>query len=120
LKFWKERDSDWHDIVPGVKRRILSFDKDAMVVMFKIGPRTTIAKHSHPNAQHGVIIKGSGTFEFSNGKKHEVAENVAYYVPSNEEHTLQTGPAEENILVEIFTPPREDFRRESRNADLDP
>jgi quercetin dioxygenase-like cupin family protein len=119
LKFWKERDSDWREVTPGVRRRILSSDKNAMLVLYKFKPRTILAKHSHANTQHGLVIKGGGTFEFSNGKKYEIGENEAYYVPPNEEHMLRTGSANENIFLDVFVPPRQDFRAESRRANSD-
>ena len=103
--------------MPGVKRRILSWDKDGMLVLYKIRANALVARHSHANAQHGLVIKGGGTFEFSGGKKYEIRENEAYYVPPNEEHQLLTGSEEENILLDVFLPPREDFRKESRNCD---
>ena len=120
MKFWKEKQSDWREVAPGVKRRILSLDKDAMLVLYKMKGKTTVATHSHANAQHGLVIRGGGTFEFANGKKCEVGENDAYYMPPNEEHMLLTGPTEENIFLDAFIPPREDFGQESRRADLDP
>jgi quercetin dioxygenase-like cupin family protein len=119
LKFWKERVSDWREVTPGVRRRILSSDENAMLVLYKIKPRAILAKHSHTNTQHGLVIKGGGTFEFSNGKKYEIGEDEAYYVPPNEEHMLRTGSAKENIFLDVFVPPREDFRAESRRADAD-
>jgi quercetin dioxygenase-like cupin family protein len=117
LKFWTDKESDWREVMPGVMRRILSWDKDGMLVLYKIRANTVVAKHSHTNAQHGLVIKGGGTFEFSSGKKHEISQNEAYYVPPNEEHKLLTGPEEENIFLDVFLPPREDFRKESRQSD---
>jgi len=120
LKFWKESPSDWREVLPGVKRRILSWDKDAMLVLYNISANTVIAKHNHVNAQHGLVIKGGGTFEFSNGKRYEIRENEAYYVPPNEDHMLLTGPAPENIFLDVFLPPRKDFSNELRESDLNP
>ena len=105
--------------MPGVRRRILSLDKNAMLVLYKMKRRNILAKHSHANTQHGLVIKGGDTFEFSNDKKYEIGENEAYYVPPNEEHMLRTGSAEENIFLDVFAPPREDFRAEARIADVD-
>ncbi len=119
MKFWKEKNSDWREVMPGVNRRILSFDNAAMLVLYNINPRTLIPKHTHTNAQHGLVLKGGGTFQFGDGKKYEIAENEAYYVPPNEEHMLLTGSAEENIFLDVFIPPRDDFRKESRIPDLD-
>jgi mannose-6-phosphate isomerase-like protein (cupin superfamily) len=120
LKFWKERTSDWREVLPGVKRRILSWDKDVMLVLYNISANTVIAKHSHVNAQHGLVIKGGGMFEFSNGKRYEIRANEAYYVPPYEDHMLLTGPAPENIFLDVFLPPRKDFIGESREPDIIP
>jgi len=105
--------------MPGVIRRILSWDNDGMVVLYKIRANTIVPRHRHTNTQHGLVIKGGGTFEFSTGKKYEISQNEAYYVPANEEHMLLTGPEEENIFLDVFIPPREDFKKESRNPDRD-
>jgi len=119
MKFWNNRNSDWREVIPGVERRILSTDKDVMLVLYKIKPNTMVARHSHTNAQHGFVIQGGGTFTFSNSKTYEVRENDAYYVPPNEEHMLLTGSEDESIFLDAFVPPREDFRHESRKADAD-
>ncbi len=103
--------------MPGVLRRILSWDKEGMLVLYNIKANTVVPRHSHTNAQHGLTIKGGGTFEYSTGNKHKVTPNEAYYVPPNEEHSLLTGPEEENIFLDVFLPPREDFRKETRQPD---
>jgi len=103
--------------MPGVLRRILSWDKEGMLVLYNIKANTVVPRHSHTNAQHGLTIKGGGTFEYSTGNKHKVTPNEAYYVPPNEEHSLLTGPEKENIFLDVFLPPREDFRKETRPSD---
>lgn len=63
--------------------------------------------HSHPNEQSGYIL--SGRIRVLTGdSKHELGPGDTYAIPANVEHSIEIiEPAEE---VQVFTPPREDFR----------
>lgn len=97
---------DWEDLGGGLKRKIMSYDDNLMMVKvsFETGGIGTL--HSHFHTQMSYI--DSGVFEITIGDKTEVLKTGdAYYIPPNIVHgalCVETG-----VLVDIFTPLREDF-----------
>ncbi|MDD3172895.1 MAG: cupin domain-containing protein [Herbinix sp.] len=91
---------------PGVTRKILSYTEDLMMceITFEKGACSDI--HSHPHLQITYIVKGR--FEFTiDGEKKRVSAGDSLYMPANSIHG--TVAIEEGMLVDVFSPMREDF-----------
>ena len=90
----------------GVERRILAYNGKLMTVEFSFKKGTTGDPHKHPHEQVGYIAKGS--FEVTCGdEKKIISKGDSYYVPSNVIHGVLA--LEDGIIVDVFTPIREDF-----------
>jgi quercetin dioxygenase-like cupin family protein len=91
----------------GVKRKLLSHGGGLMMteVTFK---KDAVGKiHSHPHEQVSYIVQGS--FEFNlNGETKRVGVGDSIYIPSNTLHGV-TALEENSIILDVFTPRREDF-----------
>ena len=97
---------EWEEVSPGVRRKLLAYDKDLMtlIVEFKKGSVGYIHKHYHTQISYLV----SGSFEVNiNGEKKIQKAGDAYYLQPNIEHGVVA--LEDSLLVDIFTPAREDF-----------
>ena len=96
----------WEDVYPGVKRKIMAYDDNLMVVkvQFEKGGIGSVHQHSHSQISH---IE-SGQFEIEiNGYKKMLSAGDAFYVPPNVLHgavCLKAG-----ILIDVFSPMREDL-----------
>lgn len=90
----------------GVTRRILSYTKDLMMceITFKKGAKGNM--HSHPHLQITYIVKGSYLFTID-GETKEVKAGDSLYMPANSVHG--TVALEDSVLVDVFSPMREDF-----------
>lgn len=91
---------------PGVTRRILSYNDEVMVceITFEKGSRGNL--HSHPHTQISYV--GAGKFEYTiNGVPNIIEKGDSILVPPNAEHG--TLCLEAGILVDVFTPKRDDF-----------
>ncbi len=91
---------------PGVSRKILTYNDDLMMceITFQKGAQGNT--HSHPHQQITYVAKGS--FEFTiDGEKSVVKQGDSVLMPSNSVHG--TIALEDGILVDVFTPMREDF-----------
>ncbi len=97
---------EWEEVGPGVRRKLLAYDKDlmALVVEFKKDSIGYIHKHYH--TQISYLVSGSFEVTIGNEKKIQKAGD-AYYLQSNIEHGVVA--LEDSLLVDIFTPAREDF-----------
>ena len=90
----------------GVKRRILAYSKDAMCVENTFKKGSIGAMHNHPHTQ--ITYVASGKFEFTiDGEVHTVSKGDTLLKQDGVMHGCTC--LEDGILIDIFTPMREDF-----------
>jgi len=97
---------EWQIMAPGVKRKILSYDKNLMMVRVEFDKGGIGSLHQHYHIQMTNIEKGIFEVEISGVKKVLKAGDV-FYVPSNLIHGVVC--LEEGVLIDVFNPMREDF-----------
>lgn len=91
---------------PGVTRRILAYNKDLMCVENTFEKGAIGALHSHPHTQITYVV--SGRFRFTiGGETCEVAAGDTMLKTDGVIHGCEA--LEPGILLDIFTPMREDF-----------
>jgi quercetin dioxygenase-like cupin family protein len=113
---WHEKPDAWHEVMPGVRRRILNHSSTGMMVYYKIEPGKTFALHDHPHAQFGVILEGTGTFRVG-GKTWKVRSGDSYFIPPKVPHELVTEGNSPCVVVDFFTPERDDYLAECAEPD---
>lgn len=114
--FWTDKPEAWHDFMPGVKRRILVNNSAATAALYKLNANADVPLHSHPQAQYGICLEGSGTFKVGD-KTWKMKKGDSYYIPPSVTHGLKIDASAETTLVEFFTPLRRDFLKETLAAD---
>ncbi len=94
-------------LAPGVDIKSLSGEKMTMVV-FSIAEGSIIPEHAHPNEQIGTVLKGSLSLVIGDEEK-IVRSGDFWCIPADVPHKGQCleGPAE---VLEVFSPPREDYK----------
>ena len=114
--FWHDKPEAWKEVMPGVRRRMLSHSSTGLMVLYKIESGKTFALHNHPQAQYGVFLEGGGKFRV--GKSlWEMKSGDAYFIPPGVFHELKT--EKECIILDFFTPEREDYVKEALPPDSD-
>lgn len=94
------------DLGGGVKRRILAYNENMMIVEVHFEAGGVGAPHTHPHTQCTYVQ--SGRFRFAiDGKDVEVAAGDSIAFPP--EITHGTVCLEAGVLLDIFTPMRKDF-----------
>ncbi len=97
---------EWEEVGPGVRRKLLAYDKDLMALIVEFKKDSIGYLHKHYHTQISYIV--SGSFEVTIGTEKKVQKaGDAYYLQSNIEHGVVA--LEDSLLVDIFTPAREDF-----------
>jgi 2-deoxy-D-gluconate 3-dehydrogenase len=93
-------------IAEGIERQILSGDR-LMICRLSFAPRVVTPVHSHPHEQMTLIERGRVRFHVSGADRVAAPGDVLLF-PSGVEHgaTILDEPA---VLIDIFSPPREDF-----------
>jgi len=101
-----DHDIDWEELGDGVKRKIMAYDNQLMLVKvdFEKGAVGTI--HNHPHLQLSYVAKGS--FEVTMGDDKKILnEGDVFFAPTMVFHGVVC--LEAGLLVDIFNPHREDF-----------
>jgi quercetin dioxygenase-like cupin family protein len=97
---------EWQQMAEGVKRKILSYDENLMMVRVDFEKGAIGAIHQHRHIQISNIESGSFEVEIGGVKKVLNAGDV-FYVHSNVLHGVVC--LEKGVLIDVFNPMREDF-----------
>ncbi len=105
-KFIFSKNLEWEEVAPGMKRKILGFNDQIMMVKVHFDKGGVGVIHKHPHSQTTYVV--SGKFEVTIGQEKKILEGGdAFYIPSHIEHGAVC--LEEGILIDVFSPVREDF-----------
>lgn len=91
----------------GSERRLLSYGGNIMLVQFSFEAGVTAAMHSHPHEQIGYVVSGLLDLLMDGSPPTRLVAGASYYVAPNIRHGIVTH--EPTILLDCFTPIREDF-----------
>jgi len=105
-EFQFEQEIPWQDLGNGIHRQVYGYDETIMLVKAKFEKGAVGVLHQHPHVQ--VTYVESGAFEMTIGdEKKIIRKGDGYYVPPNVIHGCVC--LEPGLLVDVFTPVREDF-----------
>jgi quercetin dioxygenase-like cupin family protein len=103
--------TDWDKIpavetAPGIKRQMV-VGQNVMMCRFTFDPFVITAEHTHPHEQMTLVIKGKVKFTISGEVRIVSGGDVLHFPPHNRHGATML--EEEVILIDIFSPIREDF-----------
>ncbi|MBU1708317.1 cupin domain-containing protein [bacterium] len=78
-----------------------------MIIYVNLKKGQEVVAHAHPHEQAGYCIRGHFLLTID-GVPSEIETNDSYVIPGDASHSLQV--FEDTILVEMFSPPREEYR----------
>jgi quercetin dioxygenase-like cupin family protein len=90
----------------GIERQLFVGEK-LMICRFRFAPFLVTPEHAHPHEQMSLVVSGRVRF-FIEGKEHIAGAGDVLHFPSNCVHGA-TMMEEEVVLIDVFTPLREDF-----------
>lgn len=103
---FKSDDIPVKHVAPGVRRQIMGYDSNLMLVRVYFDKGGVGDLHEHPHQQVSFVEKGIFEVEID-GKKEILKAGDCFIVPSNCRHGAVC--LEEGILIDTFSPAREDF-----------
>jgi quercetin dioxygenase-like cupin family protein len=104
--FLNKDEVKWETTGEGVRRQILGYDNQIMLVKVEFQKDAIGSEHSHPHTQSTYVA--SGLFEFTvNGETKLVREGDGIYIAPDLLHSVKC--IEPGILIDAFSPMREDF-----------
>jgi len=96
------------ETVHGRHGAILIVGEKAMMMKLKVEPGIPTPPHSHPHEQMGHLLEGQGTL-YVEGETREIVAGTSFWVPPNAPHNFDATGDKPAILIEAFSPPREDY-----------
>ena len=104
--FIENNEKEWEIVGEGIKRKIMAYDKNIMLVKVAFEKGGIGAVHQHPHIQ--VTHIESGVFEVEiEGEKKLLKGGDAFFIPTNVRHGVVC--MESGVLIDVFNPMREDF-----------
>ena len=76
--------------------------------LIELAPGARVPEHSHENEQVGILLEGSLTFRID-GETRDLGPGATWRILAHEPHSVTAGP-DGSVLVEVFSPPRHDWR----------
>lgn len=96
----------WETVAQGVKRKLMTYDANLMMVKVRFETGGIGAAHSHVHTQMSYVASGAFAITIADETR-TVRAGDAYYIPPNVQHGAVCVEAGE--LIDLFTPMREDF-----------
>jgi quercetin dioxygenase-like cupin family protein len=108
-RFVNDEDITWENLGGGLKRKVMSYDDNMMMVKVAFEKGGIGSLHCHFHTQMSYVE--SGSFEITIGNETTtLTKGGVYYIPPDIIHGAVCKEA--GILVDIFTPFRADFVKE--------
>jgi quercetin dioxygenase-like cupin family protein len=104
--FYKKNSSGYKKAFEGVVYKTLSYGEKTSLGEFHLAKGHIIPNHKHPHEQTGYVIYGKMTFTIG-GEKHIAEMGDSWCIPGNVEHSVEVH--EDSIVIEVFSPAREDY-----------
>lgn len=102
----KSDDSSMSRPEPGLRRQVMSYSKEMMLVRHKVEPGWVGAAHSHPHEQLVFVVSGAIQLNLA-GITHALSAGDSILVAGGIQHQACTDRASE--VLDVFTPCRADY-----------
>jgi quercetin dioxygenase-like cupin family protein len=104
----KREDAPKLETVKGRYGEILMVGEKCMMMLNTIEPGIPTPPHDHPHEQIGFLLDGEGDLYIGEEKRHLKAQ-CAFLVAGGVPHNFDATGGKPAVLVECFSPPREDY-----------
>ncbi len=108
MKLVRREDAPSLETVKGRRGLILQAGERAMLMMLIVEPGISTPPHSHLHEQMGYLLEGKGVL-FSGGESVEIEAGTSFLIPPYESHNFNATGDKPAVLIEAFSPPREDY-----------
>jgi quercetin dioxygenase-like cupin family protein len=106
MPFFKLADSTPESLFGALTKRVIAHGGKLMAVQVHIPEGAVALAHQHPHEQITYVIRGRISYRIGD-ETWELAEGDSTYVPPDTQHEVTA--VEDTLVVDVFTPMREDF-----------
>ena len=109
MKMKNVRDVKGVENPPGILRKTLAYDDEAMACHFNLSQGAKIPLHAHRAAQIGYVVKGRVKFLAERPEdEFEVRPGDSYVFSAHVKHGADV--LEDSEIIEFFTPARDEYK----------
>ncbi len=95
------------EMFPGVVRRTMTAGARMMLVEVRMDAGAIVPMHTHPHEQTGYLASGRCRFRLGDEER-EITPGDCWLVPGDVPH--EVAALEACLFVDVFSPPREEYR----------
>src|SRR5437773_9130033 len=103
----------WITMVPGIRRRTVAAGEQMMQMLVVLDAGSYLPEHQHPHEQITHVLRGNLRLIVA-GVPHELVAGQSLCIPGGTLHAADT--LEDTLVIDTFSPPREDLLAEDRRA----
>lgn len=111
--FYQKKEDGYHSRVAGIDQKTLVHGDNTLLTEFRLAKGSIVPNHSHPNEQTGYLISGHMVFTVA-GNRYTARPGDSWCIGAGIEHSAEV--VEDSIAVEVFSPVREDYLPDKKNA----
>ncbi len=104
--FEKHDREGYRAALPGIRMKTLCYGARTLMTEFVQKQGSILSLHSHPHEQIGYLVQGHIRLRIG-AQEHEVRTGDSWCIPGGHEHGAVA--LEDSIVVEVFSPVREDY-----------
>lgn len=106
FKLFKQPGGKYVNMAEGIRRKTLVHGDKTILCKFELDKDAALPLHCHPYEQTGYLLSGKLHFTI-NGEKCEVVAGDSWSIKAGVDHGADV--IEDTILIEVFSPVREDY-----------
>jgi quercetin dioxygenase-like cupin family protein len=104
----RHSDKNFHIVTEGIRIKTLVLGESTLMTEFKLSKSAIIPIHNHPYEQTGYLISGNIILHIEE-EKYNMKKGDSWCIHKNVSHQAEV--QEDSIILEIFSPPREDYKK---------
>lgn len=104
--FYKKENGPYRQPLEGVSFKSLAHGEKTHLTEFRLEKGCNIPMHSHPHEQTGYLISGKMKFTIA-GEIFDAEAGDGWNIPGDVEHGVEV--LESALVIEVFSPAREDY-----------
>ena len=104
----RHSDNHFQVMTDGIQIKTLVLGEATLLAEFKLSKNALVPWHSHPYEQTGYLVSGNILLHIDK-EKYEMKKGDSWCIPKNIPHQAEV--LEDSIALEIFSPPREDYKK---------
>lgn len=106
----RERDDGYTELIEGISIKTLVYGRKTLTAKFQLKKGSTLPVHKYPHEQTGYLISGKMEF-IVDGENYTAEPGDSWCIEENIEHGAEV--LEDSVVVEVFSPVRDDYLPEN-------